>query len=70
MPVSPAPIDTNSQIREISHTFKALVENIDRALQCVPADEQGGEEWQRLLRAKDAAEKGAELAARQLHKVH
>jgi hypothetical protein len=68
--MSPEPVDANSLFRVISVTFKALVDNIDHALACVPADEQGGEEWQKLLRAREAAERGAELAARQLRTEH
>jgi hypothetical protein len=68
--MSPEPVDANSLFHGISQTFKALVDNIDQALACVPADEQGGEEWQKLIRAREAAEKGAELAARQLRKEH
>ena len=58
MPLSPQPIDTESLLREIHQTFEALAEKIDYALECLPSHEEGGEDWRRLHRAKQAVQKG------------
>jgi hypothetical protein len=49
-------------VRQVIRHFEELSEELERALEELPADTVGGEEWQRLQRARANADKGAALA--------
>jgi hypothetical protein len=49
-------------VREVIRHFEELSEELERALDELPPDTVGGEEWQRLQRARANADKGAALA--------
>ena len=52
--------------RGIVETFEELARSMDRALEKFSPEQVGSEDWHRLVRAKQAAEKGAALARSQL----
>ena len=53
-------------VRQVIRHFEELSEELERALEELPADTVGGEEWQRLQRARANADKGAALARNML----
>ena len=52
--------------RDLLETFDELVRSMDHALEQLGPEQAGSEEWHRLHRAKQAAERGAALARSQL----
>lgn len=54
--------DLHGLYREMVDNFERLARAMEQELERLGPDKAGGEEWHKLHRAKQAAEKGAALA--------
>ena len=52
------PANRPSELQEIQKLFVALIEELDRALESSRSSTLGGEDLERIRRAKDSASKG------------
>ena len=58
--------EADPAFEEIYELFMAVIASLDLAMQLLPPDQQSGEEYLRLSRAKKAAVSGAALAKSQI----